>query len=184
MNAKLSIIVGFLILTAVMIVAPVGATGTGYAAITGNPPSTIDITVTGNFTMTLTPGINNTDSSNIKLTVSSNKIGWFVQVHDHQEDSKPDAGKMVEWDGSGYVTPVPKVLTDAMVMVGPAVPSKTIGGGAIPLTGSGKTIETGVAVVTSEEIPITIAQQVEYADAILTDPNVYRIVITFVGTPT
>jgi hypothetical protein len=143
--------------------------------------ATIDISVSGDIPhMVLTPGSTKQNTS-VHLNVTSDTATWTVSVKDASDDSKPPsyAGRMVEWDGSAYVAN-PKVLGANMTVTGATVPGSS--GSSATLSSADQIIETGTAVVTSLEIPLTFAQAVTYTDPHLTVPNhVYRIVVTFTG---
>jgi len=149
--------------------------------------ATIDLSVSGNIPhMVLTPGITSQNTS-VHLTVTSNTATWTVSVKDASDDSKPPsyAGRMVEWDGASAYVANPAVLGANLTVTGASVPLKTTGGVERTLSGSDQTIETGLDVVTSLEIPLTFAQEVAYTDPHLTALNhVYRIVVTFTGAAT
>jgi hypothetical protein len=146
--------------------------------------ATIDISVSGDIPyMVMTPGITSQNTS-VHLTVTSDTATWTVVVKDASDDGKPPswAGRMVEWDGSGYVTPSPKVLGANMMVTGATITGSS--GSSATLSSDNQIIESGTAAVTSLEIPLTFAQEVAYTDPHLTAPNhVYRIVVTFTGAP-
>jgi len=145
--------------------------------------ATIDISVSGDIPhMVLTPGSSNQNTS-VHLNVTSDTATWTVSVKDASDDSKPPsyAGRMVEWNGtsSAYVAN-PAVFGANMTVTGATVPGSS--GSSATLSSADQIIETGTAVVTSLEIPLTFAQAVTYTDPHLTVPNhVYRIVVTFTG---
>ena len=182
MKINVLVVVCLMVVMSAAMVAPVMAIDTGTSTITGNPGAVIDIVVTGSITgWALTAGTTNTKADTVTLGVSSNYIGWVVAVKDASDGSKPLswAGRMVEWDGSAYVAS-PKVLGANMTVTGATVTGSS---GSSAILGSvDQIIETGTAIVTSLEIPLTFAQAVAYTDPHLTTLNhVYRIVITFTG---
>jgi hypothetical protein len=143
--------------------------------------ATIDLSVSGNIPyMVMTPGITSQNTS-VHLTVTSDNATWTVSVKDASDDSKPleYAGLMVEWDGTSAYVANPAVLGANMTVTGATVPGSTSGSSAT-LSSEDQVIETGSAIVTSLEIPLTFAQAVAYTDPHLTD-HVYRIVVTFTG---
>ena len=146
--------------------------------------ATIDISVSGDIPhMVLTPGSTNQNTS-VHLNVTSDTAAWTVSVKDASDDSKPQsyAGRMVEWNGtsSAYVAN-PAVLGANMTVTGATVPGSHDGSSAT-ISSVDQINETGTAIVTSLEIPLTFAQEVAYTDSHLTIPNhVYRIVVTFTG---
>jgi hypothetical protein len=146
--------------------------------------ATIDISVSGNIPhMVLTPGSSNQNTS-VHLNVTSDTATWTVSVKDASDNSKPPsyAGRMVEWNGtsSAYVATNPAVFGANMTVTGATVPGSS--GSSATLSSVDQIIETGTAIVTSLEIPLTFAQTVTYTDPHLTVPNhVYRIVVTFTG---
>jgi hypothetical protein len=148
--------------------------------------ATIDTSVSGNIPlMVLTPGSTNPNTS-VHLNVTSDTANWTVSVKDASDDAKPlsYAGRMVEWNAtlSAYVAN-PAVLGANMTVTGANVPGSS--GSSATLSSADQIIETGTAIVTSLEIPLTFAQAVTYTDPHLTVPNhVYRIVVTFTGAAT
>ena len=131
---------------------------------------------------TFTPGTTNIDSTNITLNVSSISSTWTVSVKDSLDFSKPPStvGKMVEWDGSAYVTPSPWVLGTAVTIAGPSVPSKTTGA-SVTLDGSEQIIESGLTPVTGLAMPLTISQPVAYSDPDLKGGHQYQVIVTFIA---
>jgi len=144
--------------------------------------ASIDLSVSGNIpSMVMTPGSTSQNTS-VHLTVTSETANWTVSVKDASDDEKPAsyAGRMVEWDGTSAYVASPKVLGANMTVTGATVTGSS---GSSAILGSvDQIIETGTAIVTSLEIPLTFAQAVAYTDPHLTTLNhVYRIVITFTG---
>jgi hypothetical protein len=157
------------------------AAETGTSTITGNPGAAIDIAVTGSITGWALEVGPNSDSTSVDLTVSSNKIGWTVAVKDAMDGSKiaGTEGKMANWTGSAWAAS--GNLAAAMHVTGASVPTKTTGA-EVALTGSDQLIETGLDVVDTQPMDITIGQVVAYTDANLPGSNVYRIIVTFTGS--
>ncbi len=183
MKINVLVVVCLMVVMSAAMVAPVMAIDTGTSTITGNPGAVIDIVVTGSITgWALTAGTTNTKADTVTLGVSSNYIGWVVAVKDASDGSKPLswAGRMVEWDGSAYVTPTPNVLGSNMTVMGADVTGA--GKSTATLSKTDTTIETGTAADIFSSIPITIGQPVAYTDVHLTSPHVYRIIVTFTGT--
>jgi hypothetical protein len=129
-----------------------------------------------------TPGTTNIDSTNVTLNVSSISSTWTVSVKDNLDFSKPPitVGKMVEWDGTAYITPNPWVFGKPMNIEGPTVSPKTTGA-SVTLDGSNQIIESGHAPVTGLVMPLTISQQVAYTDPYLKGGHRYQIVVTFIA---
>ena len=99
-------------------------------------------------------------------TTWADGIDWIVTVSD--EDSQTD-GHMTKWN-SGYDPDVE--LQAAMQLEGPA--------GTVTLPDSGAIVaETGT--VTATGYDITFKQTVLLADTAVTNPDCYRIVVTFTG---
>jgi len=146
--------------------------------------SDIDISVEGPgiSNWVFTPGITNINSTSITLNVSSISSTWTVSVKDGLDFSKPSStvGKMVEWDGSAYVTPNPWVLGKAMGIAGPSVPLKTTGA-SVTLDGSNQIIESGLTPVTGLMMPLTISQPVAYTDPHLKGGHQYQVIATFIA---
>jgi hypothetical protein len=129
-----------------------------------------------------TPGTTNINSTSIILNVSSISSMWTVSVKDNLDFFKPSStvGKMVEWDGVAYVTPTPWVLGTPMNITGPSVPL-TYTGASVILDGSNQIIESGLAVVNSEKIPITIRQPVAYSDPVPRGGHLYQVIVTYIA---
>lgn len=145
--------------------------------------ATIDLSVSGNIPyLVMTPGITSQNTS-VHLTITSDNATWTVSVKDASDDAKPPsyAGRMVEWDGISAYVANPAVLGASMMVTGADATGSS--GSSATLSSADQIIETGTAIVTSLEIPLTFEQAVAYTDPHLTAPNhVYRIVVTFTGT--
>jgi hypothetical protein len=181
MKINLMVVISLVVAMSAAMVAPVGAAPTGTSVITGNPGYIIDIVVTGDITgWALVAGTTNTNSTGVDLVVSSNEIGWTVAVRDALDGSKDaaTAGKMTNYTGSSYAS---GSLAANLTVAGESVSGKSTGAG-VTLSGIPQTIETGLDVVTSDSMHITIGQAVAYTDPRLPNPNVYRIIVTFTGT--
>jgi hypothetical protein len=144
----------------------------------------IDISVEGSgiSNWIFTPGTTNINSTSIILNISSISSTWTVSVKDGLDFSKPPltVGKMVEWDGVAYVTPTPWVLGTAVNIAGPSFPSK-YNGASVVLSGSNQVIESGLALVNSEKIHLTIRQPVAYSDPVLKGGHLYQVIVTYVA---
>lgn len=130
----------------------------------------------------LNPGPNE-DSTHVTLTVtvSSDATGWTVKVKDGSENVKPQtfAGRMVEWDGTQYVTN-PKVLGSNLSVEGGQGTGYTKSL-VSELSGTDQVIETGTNTGTFSNIPITFRQTLTYFDPRLTAGHSYQIMVTFTG---
>jgi len=178
---KIKLLVSLMVVMSAAMVAPVMAIDTGTSVITGNPGYIIDIVVTGDITCwALVAGTTITNSTGVDLAVSSNKVPWIVSVKDAMDGPKitGTAGKMANWTGSAWAAS--GNLAAAMHVTGESVSGTT--GHNIALSGSDQTIETGDAVVSGQSMGITIDQDVAYTDPRLPGSNVYRIIVTFIGT--
>jgi hypothetical protein len=144
----------------------------------------IDITIEGPgiSNWAFIPATTNIDSSNTTLNVSSVSSTWTVSVKDNLDFSKPlsTVGKMVEWDGSAYVTPGPWVLGMPVTIVGPTIPLRTTGTSVV-LSGSDQIIESGLTPVTGLTMPLTISQPITYSDPVLRGGHVYQVIVTYVA---
>lgn len=182
MKTKLLVILCVMIFAGAAMVGPVAAAGP-IATITGNPQDFISIYETGDITgWNFIQDYLNVNTTSCTLNVTSNHIGWTVGVHDALNDAKPagTVGHMAEYTGTYPATP--KQLANAMQMDGVSVTNQ-YNAGPQDLTGTSKVIWTGVdnpaGIGTWAAIPITIRQQVDFADQHLTGTDVYRIVVTF-----
>lgn len=193
MKTKLLVILCIMILAGACMVGPVAAAGS-VATVTGNPEDFISINEAGDITnWVFTRDYENVNSSNCRLTVVTNHMGWTVGVHDALLELKPvgTAGKMVEYNTgtSAYIDPSPKVLIHNMTITGVAVPdyysaTEVILGGVNPPGPGSQVVWTGsstypTGIGTFNTMIITIKQQVDNEDQHLLVPNVYRIVVTF-----
>lgn len=187
MKAKVSVLIGLLIIALTAMVTPVMAANTGTAIITGNPPVKMDITINGGITnWGLDPSVAQpiTDSTSVTMDVMTNSKSWVVSVQDALDGGKTSAGFMEEYTGAAYGT---QTLTNALV-VGAETP------GPVPyFTGTEVTLSGAVqAFATSDglahaagnhlNIPLTFKQTVDIADPVLTGSSVYRIITTFTAT--
>jgi parallel beta-helix repeat protein len=134
---------------------------------------TIEITITGSIDKwNLNVGTSK-DESSIHMNVKS-PGDWHVKVIDNLDGGKPtgSAGKMVEHDGSKYVT-------DGRVLKSP-VYIKSGKGSPQALSGTETTIQEGTSPGTDYDIGVQ--QTISYSDAVLQGSNQYRVVITFIGS--
>jgi hypothetical protein len=140
---------------------------------------------------TLSPAGPNTNSGAIKLNVSSDAPAWTVSVKDALDRDNLDvaknsnsAGKMLEYnETSGIWIDTGKVLSANMSVSGEdlaGIESRTVLLGPDPLS-----IEVGTGTTSGwKEMAVTLNQPVSYDDTHLTNGNVYRVIITFIGTET
>ena len=178
MKINLLVIISFMVVLSAAMVAPVVAAEN--VTITGNPTAVIDITVTGGITGWVLVVGSNTRADDVDLTVSSNYIDWTVTVKDDLDGSKiaGTAGKMANWTGAAYES---DSLAANLTVEGKSVADKTTGA-EVTLSGTDQTIETGIDVIDTQAMDITIGQAVAYTDPRLPGSNVYRIIVTFIGT--
>jgi hypothetical protein len=148
--------------------------------------ASIDITVNGSISnWALNPGTENTNADMISINVTTTGItsSWNVYVKDANDNSKPPSwsGRMVEYDGTNYVTDSPHVLGTNVSVIDTG--GSGYSGGTATLGPIDQPILTGNNNVSEELIPITIDQITSYTDPHLTTANhVYRIIVTFTGT--
>jgi hypothetical protein len=145
----------------------------------------IDISAVGSISnWALTPGTDNPNMA-ISLTVmTTDTSSWHVYVKDANDDLKSPSwsGRMVEYDGTQYVTENPKVLEANLSVIGAGDSAYT--GATATLGPIDQTIETGTAPVAGVVIPLTIKQPTTFLDPHLTTTNhVYRVIVTYTGTP-
>jgi hypothetical protein len=144
--------------------------------------ASIDITVSGDIpNMILKPGITNNDTSVHLNVTTTDTSSWTISARDASNGGKPEtqAGHMVEWNGTSYVTN-PKVLGANMTVKGTDVLGAT--GSYAVLSGADQVIESGTEVVNLLDIPIVISQAISFSDPHLADSHVYRLVVTFTGS--
>jgi hypothetical protein len=148
-------------------------------------PVTISITVTGDISnWVFIPQTENSNNA-ITLTVTSDSSSWVITAKDALEGTKPSgsAGKLSEYNipSSSYITDAPKIFGTPMGITGTTKDS-TSKTDILALTGSDQTLETGLAPVTGQDLPLTFKQVVSYTDPHLTDGNhQYRITVVFTG---
>ncbi len=183
MVTKLLATLCVMIFVGLMVVGPVSAAGP-IATITGNPQDFISIYETGDITdWSFVQDALNVNTTSCTLNVSSNHIGWTVGVYDALTDSKPPetVGNMTEYQ-TGPGTYTTKHLINPMIIDGVSVTNQ-YSASPQPLTGGTQVVWTGAndpaGVGTWAAIPITIEQQVDFADQHLLTGSVYRIVVTF-----
>ncbi|MGD0535177.1 MAG: hypothetical protein ABR999_07005 [Methanoregula sp.] len=189
MQKNVLILAGILIIAFAAVVAPVMAATAGNATISGNPPLSMNLTVTGTITgWSLDPSVSQplTNATAVTMTVRSNDRSWVVSAKDGMDNSKTSgtAGKMADWNGTAYNTTSSISLGSAM-LVG-ATTATGFTGATVTLTGSDQAIATGTgataAAGTFNALPLTFQQSVTYADPSLISPDVYRIIVTFTGS--
>ncbi len=178
MKRNLLVFISLMIIVSATMIVPGMAARQGLRLLQVILQQAIDITVTGSISNWALAVGSNTDSSSVDLDVSSNKIGWTVAVKDGMDGSKITGtqGKMANWTGSAWGSS--GNLAAAMHVAGASVSTKTTGAD-VALSGSDQTIETGLDIVSSQSMAITIGQTVAYTDPALPGSNVYRIIVTF-----
>lgn len=105
------------------------------------------------------------------ITIKSNK-GWTLTAKDilaGYSPAKTDKGYMVQWTGSAWLS---SKLTDTLKITGT--------GGPWDLA-SDPQLATGAKGITSPALSRTLSQTIQYTDDPTTDPNKYRVVVTFVA---
>jgi|SRR5208337_894507 len=146
--------------------------------------ATIDVSVNGNIqNWALTPGSTNENSTASPLTVTTTGANtWSVLVYDNLDNGKnsTSAGKMLEYNltTSQYVDTGHSLGANLTVDGGSG---DSVVGYPATLGPAMVQIEGGTGDVNNEVISVTISQQVATTDLHLTNGNVYRGVITFVG---
>ncbi|MGD0080839.1 MAG: hypothetical protein ABSB80_09370 [Methanoregula sp.] len=150
------------------------ATSATSATLTASQTDTIQITVTGTEApWTLVPGTTFTHSPSSLSVVVNSTADWSVAASDTNTTT---AGFMTSYAPDTY-TPATH-LTNALTV------EATSGTGS----GSYKTLPTGGNIVTGDagtnqvSYGLGFQQVVSYADPVLSNPNVYRIVVTLTGT--
>ena len=153
---------------------------TGTADVSGNPPATLEIGITGDISAWSLTVATNEDLTTVDMNVKSN-VAWQVKVSDELDDSKPAAtiGKMSEYDSVGtvYVATTPEVLASAIQL------KEVAAGSYVTPDAAGVVLTSGDPTVTDgSDFSIGIQQVMEYGDKSLVaadDGDVYRIVVTF-----
>jgi hypothetical protein len=147
-------------------------------------PDFVDVQAPSDFSWTFTTiGLNeNTPSGNARLYISTDMAKWTLNVVDAMdifETEKPTGseGKMVEATGSAWVTSSPKILTNPLVI------DATYGGGnSVTLSGSNQALWLSADNYTGYK-DLSFKQTTTVSDTVLTNGDVYRIVLTFTISP-
>jgi len=158
------------ILMALMLAALLTLAGSP-GSVSADPAAAIEITVTASITgWELSPqGTRETTGTLTVTTTEADGKSWYVTATDKDTDNT--SGKMTKYSSGAYVTGTK--LTTAMQVQGDA--------GTVTLSG-GDSVVTGSGNVTGAEYTITFKQTVLWTDAVVTDPDCYRIVVTFTGS--
>ena len=188
MKTKSMILVGVLIIALAAMAAPVMAADSTTATVAGNAEATIDVSVEGTLTAwTLTPP-SVTDSTSVDLVVKANTAGWHVAVVDAMGDGKQvAAGRMQEAVSAAGAYVADAGSMDAALVI--SAPGGVNGAGAavgdVTLSGAAANyIVNGASATSTYDGDLTFTQAVSYTgDPVLADNHVYKIVVTFVGTP-
>jgi len=123
----------------------------------------------------------NTNPITLTLTVTTEKAPWSVTVMDEYNGGKDAsyAGRLVEynsstetWVNNGHI------VSTNMTVTGQSI-EPDIAGTSATLGPEENTIETGSAAVSGQELAITLQQPITYADAYLSNGNIYRADLTF-----
>jgi len=149
------------------------ATSATSATLTASQTDTIQITVTGTETpWTLVPGQTFTESNVLHVVVNST-ADWSVAASDTNTTT---AGFMTSYAPDTY-TPATH-LTNALKVEA----TSGTGSGSYVTLPTGGDIVTGTAGTNQVSYGLGFQQVVSYADPVLSNPNVYRIVVTLTGT--
>jgi PKD repeat protein len=145
-------------------------TKTAYITVTGTP--TISIDATGEISDWDFALGENENTTAVVLSVTTTASNWHVSVKDALYGGKPalTEGKMVEYDGSTYVSSG-RVLTNALQV-------KSGTRSYVTLSGTDQEVQSGTS---SGNYDIGLKQVIAAGDPALTASHVYRIVITFTG---
>jgi len=168
---KKILLVCWVLVCTLMVVPGVLAGITGTADVSGNPASTLDLTVTGShsFGDNMAVGVNTNDTANtVNAHVVSN-APWTVDVSDAHVGAAGAAGKMAEWDGSAWVG-AGKVLTNALQMSDDGVTY-------FALSGAGHALFSGID--GTFDYPPFFKQTIAVADTRVVAGHSYRIVTTY-----
>ena len=138
-----------------------------------NPESSIEITAPANITSWgLSPQGTQPKTETGTLTVTTTEAdgtNWSVTASD--TDTTNTNGHMTKYSSGAYVTGTK--LGTAMQVQGPA--------GTVTLPAGSNVVE-GTGTVTNAEYTVTFKQTVLWSDAVVTDPDCYRVVVTFTGS--
>lgn len=179
MHMKIASILMIALMLASAVPAAFAAT-TGTSALDGNPPATLEITITGSISAwSLAVGANE-DTTSVNMNVKSN-VAWDVKVSDELDGTKQTGteGYMTEYD-SGTTT----YTVASWEQLANAIQLKEVAAGSyVTPDAAGVALTLGDPTVTAgSDFDIGIQQVIEYGDKRLVavdDGDVYRIVVTF-----
>ncbi len=160
------------LLAALMLLVLVILAGWPRLALASSGP-TIEITALTDITgwMLGPQGTQPKESIGTLTVTTTDAVGenWSVTASDTAITNTN--GYMTKYSGAAYV--ISTKLGTAMQVDGPA--------GTVTLPTGGNVV-TGSGTVTGTEYTITFKQTVLWSDAVVTDPDSYRIVVTFTGS--
>jgi hypothetical protein len=174
---KKILLVCIVLLSMIMVIPGVLADTTGTAAVSGNPASTLALTVSGSHSFGDMAVGDNIDSgiNTVHVHVVSN-APWTVTVSDAHDGTNQagTAGKMAEWDGTNWVASGDggKVLTNAL-QIGDDVPLVAY----FALSGVGHVLYSDIAGVF--DYTPKFKQTIAVGDTRVVSGHSYRIVTTF-----
>ena len=152
------------------------------STVTGQQGVSINISVPASVAFGTFSSVNGPNSSNQSITVNTTGT-WQIQVKDAMDTfgsvAKPagSGGKMVEASGTDYITPSPKILTNALV-----IDASSVGGVSVTLSASDQALFSGQLAYSGTK-SIAFRQTTAY-DPALPAENSYRIVVTFTASAT
>lgn len=161
------------------------AATTGTTTLDGNPPATLEITITGDISALIDTVGDNEDLTTVDMNVKSN-VAWQVKVSDELDGTKQTGteGYMTEY-ASGTTT----YTVASWEQLANAIQLKEVAAGSyVTPDAAGVVITSGDPTVTAgSDFSIGIKQVIEYGDKRLVtadDGDVYRIVVTFTVSAT
>jgi hypothetical protein len=144
------------------------ASNTGDTVLEGNIGDNVfELTVPPTLTWTLNPV--QTMSEEIDLGITSNSFPWSVKVKSDSTD-----GKMREFDGTDYVTNLPRTLKNPMTVL-----YKTTD---VTFSDQDQDLMSDeMAVGTDMPYKVKLSQPTDWTDVPLSSGHTYKIVLTFTG---
>jgi hypothetical protein len=180
MKTRLFMLMGILAIVSAIIIGPVAAATSGTAAVTGNPKSSVSITLNqSSLFLDLDPGASPATNTSLAIIGSTN-TPFTITVKDSTSGrAGGDLGYMGNYTTSYQGSPLNTVLAAALTLTGTTNSSTTAVALSPPITDTPQTLYNGGQKTNTQYLFNTFSQVVSYNDARLPTGSVYRIDLEF-----
>jgi hypothetical protein len=178
MKTRLFMLMGILSIVSVIMIGPVAAATSGTAAVTGNPKSSVSITLNqSSIFLDLDPAASPATNTSLAIIVSTN-TPFTITVKDSSGRAS-GLGYMGNYTTSYVANPLDTTLASALALSGTTNSSTTAASVTPPIDASGKTLYNGGQKTNTQYLFNTFSQDVSFDDTRLPTGSVYRIDLEF-----